>query len=793
MKKKSSRIVALVLTLCMVFFGLPVSAFAAAEVSTAEALTAAFTDGGEYQLTSDITVDTKQNWVINGKNVVLDLNGHSITSTFAEINNYIIVIQGGGSLTINDSSEGETGKIAATDKNFGYGIQLRGTGSSFALNGGTIETTQESVDIYDSAKDTSITIAGGQLISTDDSVLGVRGSGTQVNITGGDMTSGGRCGVYISCYGNPDSIAFNMTGGTLTHDGGVSGAIQAYKGATLTIGGEAVLTSTNQVVQMQGNTVLNVEGGTISSVRRGYLAVSCSDEAVVNISEGTLTSASKTSPVVRAEDKATVTISGGTFESSSSTAIGVSGSETPTITIKGGNFNKPVDKDYLAPGVEQDNEGNVVLKENVKFVVDGAGYETLDEALKALKKGSVMEILPGEYDVTATRTSDSTYGSCFIIAKDNVTIKARDPENKPVLYGFSNKYSAGVADGGINGQDTIYVSGENVKLENLILMPLGGYPDGGNFSSNSQKTVEVTADATDFTMTGCETRPNTKEKEGQGANTMAALSGLIHVSTDDSTIKKNSFGKGTTICAGWKTAEGGKPTAYYDVDVSKNYWGAGVTGEDIQEMLDGATFDNYYVDEGMTKLNTDSVTPSRPSTTDDTPSLGYRLPYIGESTGGKNFVSDTTGNLTVNGKYQFRITSTDGHKPVMTVSNSNFTVELASQSGNDYFYVIRCAGAAGSTANVLVDGIHVVVATVGTAGVVSDTTHPFTVAQGATYQFKLTSASRPTFTGNNANFTIAYVSNSGNDWFFKVTAVGAAGASTTFSANGVVVTTATIA
>ena len=183
----------------------------------------------------------------------------------------------------------------------------------------------------------------------------------------------------------------------------------------------------------------------------------------------------------------------------------------------------------------------------------------------------------------------------------------------------------------------------------------------------------------------------------------------------------------------------------------------------------------------------------RSSTSDDAPSLGYRLPYIGESTGGKNFVSDTTGNLTVNGKYQFRITSTDGHKPVMTVSNSNFTVELASRSGNDYFYVIRCAGAAGSTANVLVDGIHVVVATVGTAGVVSDTTHPFTVAQGAAYQFKLTSASRPTFTGNNANFTIAYVSNSGNDWFFKVTAAGAAGASTTFSANGVVVTTATIA
>ena len=42
--------------------------------------------------------------------------------------------------------------------------------------------------------------------------------------------------------------------------------------------------------------------------------------------------------------------------------------------------------------------------------------------------------------------------------------------------------------------------------------------------------------------------------------------------------------------------------------------------------------------------------------------------------------------------------------------------------------------------------------TVGTAGIVSDTTHPSTVARNATYHFKLTSASRPVFTGNNVNF-----------------------------------------
>ena len=254
----------------------------------------------------------------------------------------------------------------------------------------------------------------------------------------------------------------------------------------------------------------------------------------------------------------------------------------------------------------------------------------------------------------------------------------------------------------------------------------------------------------------------------------AAISGSLQITANGVEVHQvNLSGADVTLNGG------------VQADLSYNYWGGKPAG------IEGATVYPYYKDSAMT--NPVGQGGSTTSTSDDTPSLGYRLPYIGESAGGKNFVSDTTGNLTVNGKYQFRITSTDGHKPVMTVSNSNFTVELASRSGNDYFYVIRCAGAAGSTANVLVDGIHVVVATVGTAGVVSDTTHPFTVAQGAAYQFKLTSASRPTFTGNNANFTIAYVSNSGNDWFFKVTAAGAAGASTTFSANGVVVTTATIA
>ena len=59
------------------------------------------------------------------------------------------------------------------------------------------------------------------------------------------------------------------------------------------------------------------------------------------------------------------------------------------------------------------------------------------------------------------------------------------------------------------------------------------------------------------------------------------------------------------------------------------------------------------------------------------------------------------------------ITSLDGHTPVLTVNNANFTVTLASQNGRDYFYVITCAGTPGSTAAVSVDGKYLLTATVG--------------------------------------------------------------------------------
>ncbi|WP_444641290.1 hypothetical protein ACRQU7_13030 [Caproiciproducens sp. R1] len=78
---------------------------------------------------------------------------------------------------------------------------------------------------------------------------------------------------------------------------------------------------------------------------------------------------------------------------------------------------------------------------------------------------------------------------------------------------------------------------------------------------------------------------------------------------------------------------------------------------------------------------------------------------------GTSFTSDTTMDLTVHGSYTFRITSTAA--PSVTVGSPVFSLVYAGKSGNDYFYKITSAGAAGSAAGIYVNGTRIFVAAVG--------------------------------------------------------------------------------
>ena len=333
----------------------------AVTVTDAAGLAAALEAGGTVILGSDIPMDTKYDIVIQ-EDVVLDLNGCTITKSYGELNHFIFVING-GSLTIEDSKG--NGEIDATHSNYGYGIQLIGSGSSFELKSGTIRTTQETVDIYTLASNSTIKISGGSLISTGDNVLGVRGSGTAVEITGGEMTSGGQRGVYISgFYGGTDSIQFTMTGGKLTHSGGINGAIQLFQNATVTIGGTAEIESTDKAVLVQSNAILNIEGGKLTSSDTDTSSViRCTDNSTTNISGGTFSGRYG----VDTEGTASVNISGGTFDAYTTFFPSILGN--PSIQITGGKFKDDIsqyfpDQKMPAPEVTvtfSDSDGVLTL------------------------------------------------------------------------------------------------------------------------------------------------------------------------------------------------------------------------------------------------------------------------------------------------------------------------------------------------------------------------------------------------------------------------------------------------
>ena len=166
---------------------------------------------------------------------------------------------------------------------------------------------------------------------------------------------------------------------------------------------------------------------------------------------------------------------------------------------------------------------------------------------------------------------------------------------------------------------------------------------------------------------------------------------------------------------------------------------------------------------------------------------------------GDTFASDTTADLSVNGAYQFKITSTNGAVPNFVVGTSGvFNTQLVSVSGNVYYIKLTAVGKPGDKAGVYVNGVRLLVATVGTTTslVKSDTTAPFGIRAGKSYLIRLTADSKPTLVvGNSSVFRVDFVKSSGKDYFFRITAVGRSGQAAGFYINSekTPVTVATIA
>ena len=143
----------------------------------------------------------------------------------------------------------------------------------------------------------------------------------------------------------------------------------------------------------------------------------------------------------------------------------------------------------------------------------------------------------------------------------------------------------------------------------------------------------------------------------------------------------------------------------------------------------------------------------------------------------ETYKSDTTGDVVVpsGNTYQFKITSLNGQTPSVVLGSAGvFELVGTAQEGNDYFFKYQAVGASGAATGVYVNG-DAKVATMyvdGNTGYTCDTT-TVNVPAGGTYQVKITAASMPTLLPGNSIYTVAFASQEGNDYFFKITATSA--------------------
>ena len=228
--------VALALCLCLTL--LPGMARAAAtSVTNEEQLSTAVANGGEVQLADDIMINSTLT-IESGNNVVLDLNGHTLSST--QIDEVLFEINGETTLTIKDSGTG--GTIDGKNQNSGIDV----SGGTLILESGIIENCMEDGD--GGAVDVS---SSGQFIMNGGLIRNCK-----ANDDGGAVDIGANC-------------VFTMNGGTIQNcsadDEG--GAIMVKSNATFSMHGDAKIENCKAAfgggISIGENGAFTMEGGTI--------------------------------------------------------------------------------------------------------------------------------------------------------------------------------------------------------------------------------------------------------------------------------------------------------------------------------------------------------------------------------------------------------------------------------------------------------------------------------------------------------------------------------------------------
>lgn len=241
----------------------------ATSVSDLTGLTAAATNGGNVQLSGDITLTGTLS--INNKELSIDLNGHTITAA----NNQRAFNINGGTLEIKDSVGNGIIQGNGTVTGSGGAIYMEGSGSALTISGGTIQ------GFTVSAHGGGVYMSGGTFKMTGGKIYNCSSSGTYL--------SGG--GVFMA------EGTFDMSGGSIENCTAHEGAgVKMYPDSenttcTFTMSGSAEIKNCSNdgvSIAWSGTSKFIMSGGTIDN-NKGYgLWTSSRSNTEILLSGGTI-------------------------------------------------------------------------------------------------------------------------------------------------------------------------------------------------------------------------------------------------------------------------------------------------------------------------------------------------------------------------------------------------------------------------------------------------------------------------------------------------------------------------
>lgn len=432
----------------------------ATSVSDLTGLTAAATNGGNVQLSGDITLTGTL--YINNKELSIDLNGHTIT---AANNQRAFNISNGGTLEIKDSVGKGIIQGNGTVTGHGGAIYMEGSGSALTISGGTIQGFTASTSgggVYMS--DGTFNMTGGAIENcTAPEGAGVKmypDSGNTCTFTMSDSAEIKNCsndGVSIAWSG---TSKFIMSGGTIDNNKGYGLWTSSGSNTEITLSGGTITNSESYDMVIHKGVQLRVNDATVSGKIQNRGTITGTENAeftgtVVNESVGKIVSGK----FERIEDASATGVCNEVEYEAYVKLIGHRWPDESTLKAIQDKAHGNAQLKFLSYVTPNDMENTLTIPEGVTVTVDLTGKQVAGENAekKIINHGNLTLI-------------DSGTGSTLSIPiENNGTLNA----------------NGGTVTGEVTNKGTITTTGEKAtQFSGGVTNESDGKIENGTFSGN---------------------------------------------------------------------------------------------------------------------------------------------------------------------------------------------------------------------------------------------------------------------------------------------------------------------